>query len=336
MPVFQINFSARLARSSPSITTSSAWASRVTSASMTRPMRSASTSPSEVVKLGPFELLCDSNPATGIPTVTWRIREGEDPGYTLFDLADRLRARGWQVPAYTLTGSVLRHSRAAHPGPAGRKPGHGLPAPGRLPGCREPLLQASDQRADDEGRVQRVQSPITCAGKRQHGRDSKADDRGRGNLLGWRLRQGEPPDHRPSRPYRHLSCHRTQEQNGPAGLFPSTSSTLRPAVSGCAAATRSSTSPSRRGNRPGGGRRLRGRLRPGGGSPGLRRCRRHGRRRWCLRHGNRHGQGHNRPAVVNDVVPEGGKTCITVITSMPPMVMSARRRASSPTRATIR
>jgi glutamate decarboxylase len=56
--------------------------------------------------MGPFELLCDSNPNTGIPTVTWRIREGEDPGYTLFDLADRLRNRGWQVPAYTLTGSV--------------------------------------------------------------------------------------------------------------------------------------------------------------------------------------------------------------------------------------
>ena len=60
----------------------------------------------EIVKLGPFELLCDSSPATGIPTVTWRIREGEDPGYTLFDLADRLRARGWQVPAYTLTGTA--------------------------------------------------------------------------------------------------------------------------------------------------------------------------------------------------------------------------------------
>src|SRR5580704_11886298 len=60
----------------------------------------------EIVKLGPFELLCDSNPNTGIPTVTWRIREGEDPGYTLFDLADRLRTKGWQVPAYTLTGGV--------------------------------------------------------------------------------------------------------------------------------------------------------------------------------------------------------------------------------------
>ncbi|HEV2376900.1 MAG TPA: glutamate decarboxylase [Streptosporangiaceae bacterium] len=60
----------------------------------------------EIVKLGPFELLCDSEPDTGIPTVTWRLREGADPGYTLFDLADRLRTRGWQVPAYTLTGTA--------------------------------------------------------------------------------------------------------------------------------------------------------------------------------------------------------------------------------------
>ncbi|HZC53680.1 MAG TPA: glutamate decarboxylase [Mycobacterium sp.] len=60
----------------------------------------------EILKIGPFELLCDSKPDTGIPTVTWRIREGVDPGYTLFDLADRLRGRGWQVPAYTLTGTA--------------------------------------------------------------------------------------------------------------------------------------------------------------------------------------------------------------------------------------
>ena len=60
----------------------------------------------EIPKLGPFELLCRSDPATGIPAVTWRIIEGEEPGYTLFDVADRLRNRGWQVPAYTLTGSA--------------------------------------------------------------------------------------------------------------------------------------------------------------------------------------------------------------------------------------
>lgn len=60
----------------------------------------------EIPKLGPFELLCDADPATGIPSVAWRIREGEAPGYTLYDLADRLRVRGWQVPAYPLTGDV--------------------------------------------------------------------------------------------------------------------------------------------------------------------------------------------------------------------------------------
>jgi glutamate decarboxylase len=34
------------------------------------------------------------------------MQEGADPGYTLFDLADRLRTAGWQVPAYTLTGEA--------------------------------------------------------------------------------------------------------------------------------------------------------------------------------------------------------------------------------------
>lgn len=29
-----------------------------------------------------------------------------NPGYALFELADRLRAGGWQVPAYTLTGTA--------------------------------------------------------------------------------------------------------------------------------------------------------------------------------------------------------------------------------------
>jgi len=60
----------------------------------------------EISKLGPFEIVCDSNPKTGIPSVAWRIQDGADPGYTLYDIADRLRVRGWQVPAYPLTGSV--------------------------------------------------------------------------------------------------------------------------------------------------------------------------------------------------------------------------------------
>ncbi len=33
----------------------------------------------EIMKLGPFELLCDSDPQKGIPSVAWRIKEGQDP-----------------------------------------------------------------------------------------------------------------------------------------------------------------------------------------------------------------------------------------------------------------
>jgi glutamate decarboxylase len=60
----------------------------------------------QVPAIGPFELLASSDPGSGIPAVTWRIAQGVTPGYSLFDLADRLRNRGWQVPAYTLTGSA--------------------------------------------------------------------------------------------------------------------------------------------------------------------------------------------------------------------------------------
>jgi glutamate decarboxylase len=60
----------------------------------------------EVIKSGPFELICDGNPQTAIPAVTWKIKDGVKTPYTLFDLADRLRQRGWQVPAYTLPENV--------------------------------------------------------------------------------------------------------------------------------------------------------------------------------------------------------------------------------------
>ncbi|SDC26106.1 glutamate decarboxylase [Sanguibacter gelidistatuariae] len=56
--------------------------------------------------LGPFEIVFGSTPQDGIPAVTWKIIDGQDPGYTLYDLADRLRMRGWQVPAYPLTGAA--------------------------------------------------------------------------------------------------------------------------------------------------------------------------------------------------------------------------------------
>lgn len=60
----------------------------------------------EIPKLGPFELICSGDPAVSIPAVAWKIIDGADPGYTLYDVADRLRNRGWQVPAYPLTGTA--------------------------------------------------------------------------------------------------------------------------------------------------------------------------------------------------------------------------------------
>lgn len=60
----------------------------------------------EVAKSGPFEMICTGDPNGGIPAVSWRIKEGVETLYTLFDLADRLRLRGWLVPAYTLPANV--------------------------------------------------------------------------------------------------------------------------------------------------------------------------------------------------------------------------------------
>ncbi len=54
----------------------------------------------EIAKLGPFEMIHDGR--GGIPGLCWKIREDENVDFTLFDYADRLRTRGWQVPAYTL------------------------------------------------------------------------------------------------------------------------------------------------------------------------------------------------------------------------------------------
>ncbi len=57
----------------------------------------------EIARMGPFEMLYGGDPQGGIPAVAWTLKDGFDSrGYTLYDLADRLRSRGWQVPAYSL------------------------------------------------------------------------------------------------------------------------------------------------------------------------------------------------------------------------------------------
>jgi glutamate decarboxylase len=56
----------------------------------------------EIARLGPFEMIYGGDPADGIPALCWTLKEGSQANFNLFSLADRLRVRGWQVPAYTL------------------------------------------------------------------------------------------------------------------------------------------------------------------------------------------------------------------------------------------
>jgi glutamate decarboxylase len=51
----------------------------------------------EVAKMGPFELLSEGK---DLPVFAFKLRD-DVTGYSVFDLSERLRMRGWQVPAYT-------------------------------------------------------------------------------------------------------------------------------------------------------------------------------------------------------------------------------------------
>lgn len=55
---------------------------------------------------GCFRVVHNGDPTKGIPAVVWTLADGASPGFTLYDLADRLRMRGWQVPAYPFTGEL--------------------------------------------------------------------------------------------------------------------------------------------------------------------------------------------------------------------------------------
>ena len=55
----------------------------------------------EVAEMGPFELLSDGS---AIPVLAFRLRE--PASYSVYDLSDKLRERGWQVPAYTMPANA--------------------------------------------------------------------------------------------------------------------------------------------------------------------------------------------------------------------------------------
>jgi glutamate decarboxylase len=52
----------------------------------------------EIAAMGPFELLTDGS---DLPVFAFMLRDPAAVNYTVFDLSERLRQRGWLVPAYT-------------------------------------------------------------------------------------------------------------------------------------------------------------------------------------------------------------------------------------------
>jgi glutamate decarboxylase len=54
----------------------------------------------QINKMEMFELIHDGK--TGIPGCAWTLARGEDPGFTLYDLSNQLRIKGWQVPTYPM------------------------------------------------------------------------------------------------------------------------------------------------------------------------------------------------------------------------------------------
>lgn len=57
-----------------------------------------------IAGMGPFELW---NDGSDIPVFAWRLKNGHTCNWTLYDLSDRLRARGWLVPAYPMPDDDL-------------------------------------------------------------------------------------------------------------------------------------------------------------------------------------------------------------------------------------
>jgi glutamate decarboxylase len=56
----------------------------------------------EIAKLGPFELLTEGR---DLPVFAFKLRD-DVTSYSVFDLSERLRMRGWQVPAYTFPADL--------------------------------------------------------------------------------------------------------------------------------------------------------------------------------------------------------------------------------------
>ncbi len=60
----------------------------------------------EIEKFGIFEIIYNGDPKKGIPALTWKLKDDASVNFNLYDFADRLRSRGWQVPAYSLPANA--------------------------------------------------------------------------------------------------------------------------------------------------------------------------------------------------------------------------------------
>jgi glutamate decarboxylase len=61
-----------------------------------------------VAAMGPFTLIHDGDPLRGLAAVSWRLADGVTVPWNLYDLADRMRTRGWLVPAYSLPADLAQ------------------------------------------------------------------------------------------------------------------------------------------------------------------------------------------------------------------------------------
>jgi glutamate decarboxylase len=97
MPTFTLNFS----RAGNQVVAQYYNFLRLGRAGYTRVMQSLSEVAQwlsgQIAKLGPFELVSDGS---AIPVFAFKMKK--DAKYTVFELSDRLRMGGWQVPAYTM------------------------------------------------------------------------------------------------------------------------------------------------------------------------------------------------------------------------------------------
>ena len=92
----------------------------------------------ELNKFDIFEIIYDGR--GGIPGCTWTLKNGSHPNFTLYDLSDRLRLRGWQVPGVPHAREPHRPGRPACAGPPRSQP-RSRRTPPRRPRARHPPLR---------------------------------------------------------------------------------------------------------------------------------------------------------------------------------------------------